>query len=148
MDKVIDYLLVHDITAGEVILNTLLVLFGSVVAYSFWQMHKGNGRYKNFNLVHLVTSNDGFPDGAKCVEIGVFLLMSWGFIVQVTQTKLAEWYVIAYVGAFVTRGAFGAYLRAKGEPADAPGTTVKTEAVTTVKTTEVKPAEEPRVVTP
>jgi hypothetical protein len=51
---------------------------------------------------------------------------------------LAEWYIVAYVGAFVTRGAFGAYLRYKGTD-DPNGTVTTTQVITTAKTTEVVP---------
>lgn len=123
------------ISPGDLILNGILALAAVAVIVSLWKLHRRNGRYTNFNLVYLIVNKDGFPDGAKCVEMGVFLLMSWGFIVQITKGNIADWYVAAYVGAFVTRGAFGAYLRAKGEP-DTPGT--KTEV--TVTTTKVEEA--------
>jgi hypothetical protein len=88
----------------------------------------------------LVVNKEGYPDGAKCIEMGVFMLMSWGFVVQVTKGQLAEWYIVAYVGAFVTRGAFGAYLRSKGAT-DEQGTVTTTQVITTAKTKEVVPGE-------
>ena len=124
---------------SDLILHGMLLVVMMAIMWSFWTLHRKNGSLSNFNLMYLVTSKEGFPDGAKCVELGVFVLMSWGFVVYMTKGNLPEWFLIAYVSAFVTRGAFGAYLRSKGEPPEAPGTTVKTEAVTTVKTTEVTP---------
>jgi len=136
MDKLIDYLLMRQITAGDVVLNTILVLFGLAILVSFWRMHRGNGRYENFNLVYLIVSKDGYPDGAKCIELGTWLLLAWGFVVYVTSKTLPEWYVQIFVVAFVIRGGYGAYLRAKGGPEAQPGTTIET----TIKSTEVSKA--------
>lgn len=147
----IAWLVSRDISVSEIVLNVILAVLGIVLIKALWRMHRSNGGgnplYRNFNLVHLIVNKDGYPDGAKCIEIGAFLILSWGFISQVTTGKLMEWYMQFYIGVFVMRGAYGAYLRSKGEPPDAPGTTVKTEAVTTVKTTEVTPAD-PKEITP
>jgi hypothetical protein len=139
MDKVIDYLLTHSITAGDVIMNLLLTVVGCTVLYSLWRLHKANGRWNNFNLVHLLTNKEGYPDGAKCVELGTWLLMSWGFIVYVTAKALPDWYLMSYAGAFIARGGFGAYLRAKSaDPTPAPmGTTTSTKTDTAISSTEV-----------
>ncbi len=69
------------------------------------------------------------------MEIGAFLLLSWGFIAQVTTGKLSDAYTAAYVGAFAVRGAYGAYLRNKGDVPQPEGTTVVTS--TKVDTVEV-----------
>jgi hypothetical protein len=127
-----------DVAPHEVILNTLLVLVGIALLVSLWRMHTGNGIYKKFNLVYLIVNKDGYPDGAKCIEMGTWLLLSWGFIVYVTAKTLPEWYMQTFVVAFVIRGGYGAYLRSKGGPPDEPGTTVVTE--TAIKTTEVSKA--------
>jgi hypothetical protein len=138
----IAWLVTRNISVSEIVLNLILIVLGYVLIRALWKIHRSNGNgnplYRNFNLVHLIVNKDGYPDGAKCIEIGAFIILSWGFIAYVTSGKLAEWYMQFYIGVFVMRGAYGAYLRSKSEP-DVPGTTVKTEAVTTVKTTEVKP---------
>lgn len=135
MSRVFEWLFSGDITPSEVILNTVLVMLGLALFVSLVRIHSGNGIYKKFNLVHLITNKDGYPDGAKCMEWGTFLLLAWGFIVYVTAKSLPEWYAQIFVVAFVLRGGYGAYLRAKGTPGE-PGTTVVTE--TAIKTTEVK----------
>ncbi len=112
--RVLDFLALHSITAGDVIMNTLLIVVGVAVLASLWKLHKANGRWQNFNLVYLLINKDGYPDGAKCIEMGTWILMSWGFIVYVTAKSLPEWYLISYAGAFIARGGFGAYLRSKG----------------------------------
>lgn len=136
MNAWLAWLITNDITPSEVILNTLLAIVGVGVIVSLWRLHAGNGIYKNFNLVHLIVNKDGYPDGAKCVEMGTFVLLSWGFIVYVTAKTLPEWYMQFYLLAFVLRGAYGAYLRSKGEPDMPLGTKVTTD--TTIKTVEVK----------
>lgn len=128
------------ITPGDLILNGILALAGLAVLWSLWALHRRNGRYNNFNLVYLIVNKDGFPDGAKCIEMALFLILSWGFISYVTKGNLPEWYMISYTAIFASRAGYGAYLRAKGaEPPETPGTKVTTEVVTTAKTTEVKP---------
>jgi hypothetical protein len=126
------------LSPSDLILNGILILASIAVCWSLVTLHARNGRWTNFNLVHLIVSKEGYPDGAKCIEMGVFALMSWGFVVQVTKGNLAEWYIVAYVGAFVTRGAFGAYLRYKGTD-DPTGTVTTTQVITTAKTKEVVP---------
>lgn len=136
----IAWLVTRDISVSEIILNVVLAVLGVVLIKALWKMHRSNGSgnplYRNFNLVHLIVNKDGYPDGAKCIEIGAFLILSWGFISQVTAGKLMEWYMQFYIGVFVMRGAYGAYLRSKGEP-DMPG--IKTEETVTTKTTSVTP---------
>lgn len=134
VSKFFEWMIAGDITPSEVILNTLLVLVGIAIIVSLWRMHAGNGPYKNFNLVHLIVNKDGYPDGAKVIEVGTWLLLSWGFIVYVTAKALPEWYAQIFVVVFVVRGGYGAYLRSKA-PVEGPGTTVVTD--TTIKTTEV-----------
>lgn len=120
--------LLNGVTAGEVLLNGILALGALAIFFSLWKLHRRNGRYSNFNLVYLIVNKDGYPDGAKCLEMGTWMLMSWGFIVQVTAKSLPEWYVVAFVTTFVGRGAFGAYLRAKGgDVPETPGAKVTTE---------------------
>jgi len=146
LNRLLDWMIAGNITAAEVILNIVLFIMGIILIRSLWRLHRRNGVYKNFNLVHLIINKEGFPDGAKCIEMGAFILLSWGFIAQITAGKLAEWYMQFYVGVFVLRGAYGAYLRSKGEPIDIPGTVVKTETVVRTKSTETtEAAPQPRI---
>ena len=147
MNPFILWVISNNITTSEFILNLFLFLLFIMLCVTLWKLHRGNGRYKNFNLVFLLVNKDGYPDGAKVIEIGTWLLLSWGLIVYVTAKALPEWYLITYTGAFIARGGYGAYLRSKGEPAEQVGTTVKTEAVVTTKTTEVStPTVAPKII--
>ena len=147
---VVAWLVSRDISVSEIVLNVLIVVIGVVLIRALWKLHKSNGGgnplYRNFNLVHLIVNKDGYPDGAKVIEMGAFVLMSWGFIAYVTAGKLADWYMQTYIGVFVMRGAYGAYLRSKGEPIETLGTTVKTEAVVTTKTTETTAPTLPKII--
>lgn len=140
LNRLLDWLIANDITASEVVLNSLLTLVLIAILISLWRMHSGNGLYKNFNLVHLIVNKEGFPDGAKCVEIGTFLLLSWGFVVYVTARTLPEWYMQTFIVAFVLRGGYGAYLRSKGEPEEPAGKRVVTDKLTHEQTTDITPA--------
>lgn len=142
LNRLLDWLIGNDITASEVILNSLLVIVGVALLVSLWRMHSGNGFYKNFNLVHLVVNKDGFPDGAKCIEIGTWLLLAWGFIVYVTAKTLPEWYMQTFVVAFVLRGGYGAYLRSKGDVPGPEGVSSVTKSTTETTTKVVPPAAE------
>ena len=146
---IIAWLVSRDISLSEIVLNVLIIVVGIVLIRALWRLHRSNGGgnplYRNFNLVHLITNKEGFPDGAKCIEMGAFVILSWGFIAYVTAGKLAEWYMQFYVGVFILRGAYGAYLRSKGEPIDAPGTITKIESVVKTKTTETTPPTVPQI---
>jgi len=133
LNRVLDWLISNDITASEVVLNTLIAIACIAIIISMWNLHRANGRYQNINLVDLIVSKEGRLDGAKCVEMGTFLLMSWGFVVYVTAKALPEWYMQAFLFGFVLRGAYGAYLRSKGGPPETLGTVTET----TIKTKEV-----------
>jgi hypothetical protein len=129
-----EWMMLNNVSIGDIILNALLALFGLAIVVSLWKLHSKNGRYQNFNLVNLITNKDGFADGAKCFEVGVFLLMGWGFVVMITSKSIQEWYVVLFVTTFVLRGAYGAHLRSRNAP-DQPGTTTTTQIMS--KTTEV-----------
>ena len=129
LNRLLDWMVANDLTVSEIILNSMLVLAGVAIVTSLYRMHYGNGQYKNFNLVHLIVNAKGYPDGAKCVEIGTFILLSWGFIVYVTSKTLPEWYMQWFLGAFVLRGAYGAYLRSKGEKSLSVGSVEETETI-------------------
>lgn len=135
LGRVLDWLIANDVTASEVFLNAALTVVGLLIAATLWKLHRSNGTYKNFNLVFLVMNKEGFPDGAKFVEMGTWLLLSWGFIVQTTGKTLQEWYMQWFLIGFVLRGAYGAYLRSKGDPMETVGSKVVTD--TTIKETVV-----------
>ena len=134
----------NGISAADIILNGILAIASLAILWSMISLHRRNGPWSNFNLVHLIVNKQGFPDGAKCIEMGVFMLMSWAFVVQVTKGNLEEWFLIAYVGSFVTRGAFGAYLRSKSNDDETPRTVTTTQVVTTGKTVGVVKPKEPK----
>ena len=127
------------VSAADLILNGILGLACIAVLISLIAVHRKNGPWTNFNLVTMLVNKEGFIDGAKCFEVGVFALMSWAFVVQITKDALQEWFLITYVGAFVGRAAYGAYLRTKGH--EEPGTVTTTNVTTTARTKEVKPLE-------
>ncbi len=133
-----------DASASEAVMNIILTVAGILVLVSLWNLHRRNGKYHNFNLVYLLVNKDMFPDGAKCMEVGAWLVMTWGFVTLVTTGKLSDAYTAAYVGAFAARGAFGAFMRSKGDPPQPEGTTVVTSTkVDTVEVSKTAPLKEP-----
>ena len=100
---------------SEWILNTLLGVVGLAVAVSMWRFHS-NPHFQHFNLLDLITTNDGKISRPAVMEMGAFVLMTWGFIVLVQRDKLMEWYAGIYVGAFVLRAAHSAWLNCKQQP--------------------------------
>lgn len=135
LNRVLDWLLKNDVSASEMAMNTVIIAAGMAVIVSMYNLHKANSKYEKFNVVTLITNKEGILDGAKCMEMTVLLLMSWGFVAQITAGKLSDAYTAAYVGAFAMRGAYGAFLRKQGDPAPPEGTTKVTESTT--KTTDV-----------
>lgn len=133
MQNFFAFLLKNDVSASEAIMNILIGLACIAIIISMWRLHNRNGIYKNFNLVYLIVNKDGFPDGAKCMEMAVLLVMTWGFVQQVLTGKLSDAYTAAYVGAFAMRGAYGAFLRNKGGSIEPEGTTTITSTQTTTK---------------
>ena len=79
----LEWLIIRNITVSEAIMNVIMAVACIAVILSMWKLHRRNGQYKNFNVVSLVVNKDGFPDGAKCIEMGAFLILSWGFIAYV-----------------------------------------------------------------
>lgn len=90
--------------AGATVLALLIVLWA----------HRSK-RYENFDLMALITNKQGQPDRPAIQEIIAFALMVWAFVVFVNDRKLPEWFVTIFVGAFVLRAAYSAWLRTKGD---------------------------------
>ncbi len=106
----------------ELAANLILMGIVVLVAVSMIRFHK-NEQYKGFNLIDLITDHAGKVSRPACMEVGSWLLASWGFIVLINQNRLTEWYMGAYIGAFVLRAAHAAYLAAttKKDGANGPG---------------------------
>jgi len=103
---------------SDYVLNAVLVLLVLAIVASFWHYHR-SGNYEQFNLLDLVTTRDGRIHRPAVMEFGAFVLMTWGFIVLINRDNLAEWYATIYVGAFVLRAAYSAWLRQKTDQQDA-----------------------------
>ena len=97
---------------SDILLNSILGLGLIVVVVSAWRFHR-NPAYKNFNLFSLISHQDGTPSRPAVQELGVFVIMSWAFVLLVNKGLLTEWFVMMYVGAFVARAAHSAYLNSK-----------------------------------
>ncbi len=122
-------------SVSQIIMNAILSLAGVAVIISMWKLHRANSRYENFNVVSLLVNNEGYLDGAKCMEMGAFLLMSWGFVALLVSGRLTDTYTSVYVATFALRGAFGAMLRSK--KAETP----PEEGITKVTKVDVKTVE-------
>lgn len=79
-----------------------------------------NPALKNFTIVGFVMTRDGFPDRVAFGEITVLAAMTtWGSV-MVLRNQISEWFITAYLLAFVLRGAHAAYLNAAHPAAAAP----------------------------
>jgi|GEM_PF-6224458 len=108
-------------SSAEFWVNLVLICLVGGIGVSLWRFHKSD-RYQNFNLVDLITSRSGHIDRPAVQEIGVFILMSWGFVALVVHEPPAvpEWYVTVWVGFFVARAAHAAHLASKNKDEPKP----------------------------
>lgn len=97
-------------------MNIAMATVSLVVVAAIVRAHLGNGEMKKFNLMDAFRNKEGYFDFPKTAEATVFAVMTWGFIIQVATKNLSEWYVTTYVGAFVLRGAYSAWLKHKNDP--------------------------------
>lgn len=93
-------------------LYALLAIFLLVSTIALWISHRSN-RYKEFQLIDLITNSAGIASRPAMMELAAFVLMSWAFIVFVVRGTLSEWYAGLFVGAFVLRAAYSAFLGSK-----------------------------------
>ncbi len=85
------------------ILGDYLYAFGIALFYGLLLLQHRRGA---LDLNDLITSTDKKGktrvDGRKLGEIGAWYVMTLGFWYLVVHDKVTEFYVIAYLGAFVT----------------------------------------------
>ena len=98
---------------SDILINSILGLGLLVVVVSAWRVHNNKERYANLNIFTLITHADGSFSRPAVQELGVFIIMSWGFILLINKGTLPEWYAISYLAAFVARAAHSAYLNSK-----------------------------------
>lgn len=101
-----------NLDVSDILLNSILGLGLMIVVVSAWRFHKNPG-YEKFNLFMLFCHPDGTPSRPALQELGVFIIMSWGFIFLINKGSLPEWYAMSYLAAFVARAAHNAYLNSK-----------------------------------
>lgn len=98
-----------------------LIFLGAVilVVVSMVRFHN-NERFEHFNLVDLITDKEGRVSRPALMEVGSWFVATWGFVMLINQGKLTEWYMGAYIGAFVLRAAHAAYLASQQPKEKAP----------------------------
>ena len=102
-----------NLDVSDILLNSILGLGLLIILVSAWRVHHDKKRYKNLNVLTLITHADGSFSRPAVQEFGVFILMSWGFVMLVNKGNLPEWYAMSYLAAFVARAAHSAYLNSK-----------------------------------
>lgn len=96
---IVDYLLAQPLSS--LIWGVGSTLFFIYAFYLLWTLHR-NPNYKNFNLTHLVMTDDlSRISGSRARILVAFIVASWGYIHLVLTEKLTEWYLAAYLAAFV-----------------------------------------------
>lgn len=96
----------------ELYANLILLGLTMLVAVSLVRFHH-NEFYKNFNLVDIITCREGKVSRPAVMEFGAWIVATWGFVVLINKNQLSEWYLGAYIGAFVLRAGHAAYLSSK-----------------------------------
>ncbi len=91
-----------------------LILLGLVmlVVVSMLRFHN-NEFYKDFNLIDVITCREGKVSRPAIMEFGAWVVSTWGFVVLINKNQLSEWYLGAYIAAFVLRAGHAAYLSTK-----------------------------------
>ena len=107
-----------NLDASDILLNSILGLGLLIVIVSTWRFHRDKEKYAKFNLLTLITHQDGTLSRPAVQELGVFIIMSWGFILLINKGTLPEWYAMSYLAAFVARAAHSAYLNSKNGNGD------------------------------
>lgn len=102
-----------NLDVSDILLNSLLGLGLLIVLVSAWRIHNDKEKYAKLNILTLITHADGSFSRPAVQEFGVFILMSWGFVMLVNKGYLPEWYAMSYLAAFVARAAHSAYLNSK-----------------------------------
>ena|SRR3990167_2339323 len=107
-----------NLDVSDILLNSILGLGLLIVLVSAWRVHNDKEKYANLNLLTLITHADGSFSRPAVQEFGVFIIMSWAFILLANKGILTEWFVGLYVGSFVLRAAHSAYLNSKNGNGD------------------------------
>ena len=102
-----------NLDVSDIVLNSILGLALMVVIVSAWKVHHDKERYKNLNIFTLVTHPDGSFSRPAVQEFGVFIVMTWAFVLLANKGTLTKWFVGVYVVAFVLRAAHSADLNSK-----------------------------------
>lgn len=92
----------------------LLVILATIYLY---KLSKGS-RYKEFDIVDLITTHGGKIDQHKMHLEGSFFISSYGFLYLLWSDHLTEWYFGAYMAAWA--GMAGYALKQRIGEIDAP----------------------------
>ena len=126
---------------SDVVMNMILAVAVLAIIVSLWRAHRANGssRYNKFNLIDLVTTNDGYIDRPAFQETIVFIVMTWAVVTYTIKEELTEWLAGIYIATFVIRAAHSAYLNSKENTPLPPVGVTTTFTASSVKTEEQKP---------
>lgn len=112
----------------ELGLKLLLTCVAVTWLVALLRAHK-DPRYPNFTLRALISNRAGYPDRVAIQELGSWIAFTLVLGVLTARNLLTEWFVTVYVGVFVLRGAYSAFLKAKAPP-EAEGTVTRTTSTT------------------
>ena len=86
----------------QIVMSMILLIGGVIAGVSLIRMHRSKDMP---SLTDLITSTDKKGrirlDPRKCFEAGAFLTTTWAFVFLTASGKLTEFYMTAYVGAWV-----------------------------------------------
>jgi len=83
-------------------MGAVMVVLVAIAAISLWRVQRDP---KKPDLLDLLTSTDKAGkvrfDSRKCFEAGAFATSTWAFVHLTLTHQLTEWFLAAYIGAWV-----------------------------------------------
>lgn len=95
--------------------NTLYMLLAVSMAWLIawlWKLNR-DPEYRNFRLIDLITTRQGYISRPAFMETGAFLMLTFAFAVMLVRGTPPEWFVGLYGLLFIGRAAHSAYMRNK-----------------------------------
>ena len=121
----------HDFLTGFISKQSLVDLcFVMFLAFVGVAMIRAQVTRPRFDLVDLITGDNGLASGTKAAKMGAFVFTSWAFLHLALVDKLTDVYAALYIGTWC-----GAELVSKGMDKLKPTAPPPDQTVTTVQST-------------
>ena len=71
---------------------SVIAIVGLLMCWRWTRTHP------DFDLVDLITGDNGRVSTTKFGQTGSWIITTWGFVTLIQQGKMTEWYMAAYLG--------------------------------------------------